>query len=300
MKYKIQFVLSMIIFGTIGLIVRYIELSSSETALFSSSIGFIFLALVFINQRKKFSWQKIKSSALILFITGIALGGNWIFLYQAYEYTTLTNATLGYYFAPVFVMLLSPIILKEKLPLKKGVCIVVAIIGMAFIVRNGISATDKSDLIGILLGLVAAVFYAALMLLNKFIKEMDRLEVTIIQLAITALMLLPYVLITEGFNILSISISSIPFIVFLGIVNTGIGFWLFFSGMERLKGQSIAMLSYVDPFVAILISGWILQEKFTLLQIIGGILLLGSTFISETKFRRSIKKEVNKKGNTFI
>ncbi|MGE6541051.1 DMT family transporter [Bacillus luti] len=286
MKYKIQFVLSMIIFGTIGLIVRYIDLSSSETALLSSSIGFLFLALVFINQRKKFSWQKIKSNALILFITGIALGGNWIFLYQAYEYTTLTNATLGYYFAPVFVMLLSPIILKEKLLLKKGVCIVVAVIGMVFIVGNGISASDKNDLIGILLGLVAAAFYATLMLLNKFIKEIDRLEVTIIQLAITALILLPYVLITEGINILSVSTSSIPFIILLGIVNTGIGFWLFFSGMEKINGQSIATLSYVDPFVAILISGLILQEKFTVLQILGGILLLGATFISEMKFRR--------------
>ncbi|MBG9467637.1 transporter [Bacillus thuringiensis] len=285
MKYKIQFVLSMIIFGTIGLIVRYIDLSSSETALLSSSIGFLFLSLVFINQRKKFSWQKIKSNALILFITGIALGGNWIFLYQAYEYTTLTNATLGYYFAPVFVMLLSPIILKEKLLLKKGVCIVVALIGMVFIVGNGISASNKNDLIGILLGLVAAAFYATLMLLNKFIKEIDKLEVTIIQLAITALLLLPYVLITEGLNILSVSTSSIPFIILLGIVNTGIGFWLFFSGMEKINGQSIATLSYVDPFVAILISGLILQEKFTVLQILGGILLLGATFISEMKFR---------------
>ncbi|MED0932126.1 EamA family transporter [Bacillus mobilis] len=300
MKYKLQFILSMIIFGTIGLIVRYIDLSSSETALLSSSIGCLFLILVFIKQRKRFSWQKIKNNVLILFVTGIALGGNWIFLYQAYEHTTLTNATLGYYFAPVFVMLLSPIILKEKLPFKKGVCIVIAIVGMLFIVGNGITASDKDDLIGIILGLAAAAFYASLMLLNKFIKEIDRLEVTIIQLAITALILLPYVLITEGLNILSVSTSSILFIVLLGIVNTGIGFWLFFSGMEKLKGQSIAMLSYIDPFVAILISGVILQEQFTLLQIIGGILLLGSTLISETKFLRNTKKEFYKKGNTFI
>lgn len=158
---------------------------------------------------------------------------------------------------------------------------------MMFIVGNGVSASGREDLIGIILGLIAAAFYAALMLLNKFIKEMNRLEVTIIQLLVTALILLPYVLITEGLNMLSVSSSSIPFIIFLGIVNTGIGFWLFFSGMEKLKGQSIAVLSYVDPFVAILISGLVLQEQFTLLQIIGGILLLGSTFASEIRFRRT-------------
>lgn len=277
----------MIIFGTIGLIVRYIDLSSSETAFLSSSIGFLFLTLVFINKRKSFSWQKIKSCGIFLFLSGIALGGNWIFLYQSYEYTTLTNATLGYYFAPVFVMLLSPIFLKETLSFKKVICIFVAVLGMMFIVGNGVSASGREDLIGIILGLIAAAFYAALMLLNKFIKEMNRLEVTIIQLLVTALILLPYVLITEGLNMLSVSSSSIPFIIFLGIVNTGIGFWLFFSGMEKLKGQSIAVLSYVDPFVAILISGLILQEQFTLLQIIGGVLLLGSTFASEIRFRRT-------------
>ncbi|MCP9298922.1 DMT family transporter [Bacillus halotolerans] len=287
MKSSIQFILSMIIFGTIGLVVRYIDLSSSETAFLSSSIGFLFLTLVFINKRKSFSWQKIKSCGIFLFLSGIALGGNWIFLYQSYEYTTLTNATLGYYFAPVFVMLLSPIFLKEKLSFKKLICIFVAVLGMMFIVGNGVSASGREDLIGIILGLIAAAFYAALMLLNKFIKEMNRLEVTIIQLLVTALILLPYVLITEGLNMLSVSSSSIPFIIFLGIVNTGIGFWLFFSGMEKLKGQSIAVLSYVDPFVAILISGLILQEQFTLLQIIGGVLLLGSTFASEIRFRRT-------------
>ncbi|PKG22638.1 DMT family transporter [Niallia nealsonii] len=286
MKSNIQFILSMIIFGTIGLVVRYIDLSSSETAFLSSSIGCLFLIFVFVNQRKTFKWKKLKSNALVLLASGIALGGNWIFLYQSYDYTSLANATLGYYFAPVFVMLLSPIILKEHLPIKKVICIVIAVIGMMCIVGNGISASEKDDVLGIILGLVAAAFYAALMLLNKFIKDIDRLEVTIIQLATTAFILLPYVLITEGFNILNVSISSIPFIILLGAVNTGIGFWLFFSGMEKLKGQSIAMLSYVDPFVAILISGLILQEQFTLLQIIGGILLLGSTFISEMRFRR--------------
>lgn len=289
MKSSIQFILSMVIFGTIGLVVRYIDLSSSETAFLSSSIGCFFLTLVYISQRKKFSWRKIKLYTIILFVSGIALSGNWIFLYQSYDYTTITNATLGYYFAPVFVMLLSPVVLKEKLPIKKVICIFGAVIGMIFIVVNGFSASGTDDLLGITFGIVAAVFYATLMLLNKFIKEMDRLEVTIIQLGVTGLILFPYVLITEGLNMLSVSSSSILFIIFLGIVNTGIGFWLFFSGMELLRGQSIAMLSYVDPFVAILISGLLLKEQFTLLQVIGGLLLLGFTFVSETRFRRATK-----------
>lgn len=297
MKSKIQFILSMIIFGTIGLVVRYIDLSSSERALLSSFIGCLFLTLLFFIMKKKISWNAVKSNALYLLLSAIALGGNWIFLYQSYDYTTIANATLGYYFAPVFVMLLSPFVLKEQLSLKKVVCIVVSILGLILIVGEGISASKTNDILGLSYGLIAAAFYAALLLLNKFIKDMGKLELTIIQLGTTALLLMPYVFLTSGFGIFEVSSSSIPFILILGVINTGIGFWLFFSGMENLKGQSIAMLSYVDPFVAILISALILQEQMTLVQMLGGALLLGSTFISEMnsiKFSKRFMKTLAK------
>lgn len=293
MKSEFQFILSMAIFGTIGVFVRYIELSSSETALLSSSIGCLFLTFVFLLMKKSIPWKIVKANAVILLLSGIALGGNWIFLYKSYEYTTITNATLGYYFAPVFVMVLSPLVLKEYLPFKKIVCIGVAVIGLILIVGNGFSATRTGDVLGISFGLTAAAFYAALMLLNKFIRGLAKLEITIIQLGVTALLLLPYVLLTEGVSILEVSHSSIPFILILGIVNTGIGFWLFFSGMQKLKGQSIAMLSYVDPFVAILISWLILQEQMTLVQMLGGALLLGSTFVSENQSIQITKRFMN-------
>jgi RarD protein len=283
MKSKIQFILSMIIFGTIGLVVRYIDLSSSERALLSSFIGCLFLLLIFFMIKKKISWNLVKSNALFLILSGIALGGNWIFLYQSYDHTTIANATLGYYFAPVFVMILSPFVLREQLSIKKIVCIGVAIIGMLMIVGEGVSASRSDDILGLSFGLIAAAFYAVLLLLNKFIKDMGKLELTIIQLGTTTLLLMPYVFLTSGFGIFEVSSSSIPFILILGIINTGIGFWLFFSGMEKLKGQSIAMLSYVDPFVAILISAFILQEQMTIVQMLGGVLLLGSTFVSEIR-----------------
>ncbi|URT71554.1 DMT family transporter [Cytobacillus firmus] len=281
MNSKIQFILSMITFGTIGLVVRYIDLASSERALLSSFLGCIFLLLIFFMMKKKISWSLVKTNAFLLILSGIALGGNWIFLYQSYDYTTIANATLGYYFAPVLVMILSPFVLREQLSIKKMVCIGVAIIGMLMIVGEGMSASESDDILGLSFGLIAAAFYAALLLLNKFIKEMGKLEQTIIQLGTTTLLLMPYVFLAEGFGIFEISSSSIPYMLILGIVNTGIGFWLFFSGMEKLNGQSIAMLSYVDPFVAILISAIIVQEHMTIVQMLGGVLLIGSTLVSE-------------------
>ncbi|MFJ7667388.1 DMT family transporter [Lysinibacillus sp. NPDC097195] len=286
MKSNIQFIVSMIIFGTIGLVVRKIDLTSSERALLSSFIGCLFLTILFFIMKKKFSWYLVKLNASILLFSSIALAGNWVFLYQSYDHTSIANATLGYYFAPVFVMLLSPFVLKEPLSIRKMACVTVAVIGLVFIVGDGLSASKTDDLLGLFYGLIAAAFYAALLLLNKFIKAIEKLELTIFQLGITALLLMPYVFLTCGLGIFHVTSSSIPFILILGIFNTGIGFWLFFSGMENLKGQSIAMLSYVDPFVAILISALILQEHMTMLQMLGGALLLASTFVSEIKSRK--------------
>jgi RarD protein len=284
MKSKIQFLLSMIIFGTIGVFVRYIDLASSEIALLRGLIGSLFLMTVMFMMKKKISWALVKVNALVLLLSSIALGGNWIFLFQAFRHTSISNAALSYYFAPVFVLILSPLVLKEKLSTKKIICIAVAMLGMLLIVGNGgLSTSGVDDLIGIGYGLMAAVFYASLMLINKFIKNMYGLETTLIQLGTATLLLMPYVFFTEGFGIIEVSSSSIPFIVILGLVHTGIGFLLFFSGMQKLKGQSIAALSYVDPITSLVISAVILKEQMTFVQILGGALLLGSTFVSENK-----------------
>ncbi|PGL66758.1 DMT family transporter [Bacillus sp. AFS055030] len=282
MKSKIQFLLSMVIFGTIGVFIRYIDLASSEIALLRGLIGSLFLITYMLIGKKKLSWASVKNNVYILLLSSITLGGNWIFLFQAYKYTTVSNAALSYYFAPVFVLILSPLVLKERLSTKKLICILIAIIGMILVVSSGgLSTTRLEDFIGIGYGLLAAVFYASLMLLNKFIKNMGGLEITLIQLGTASFLLIPYVFITEGFGILELSVSSMPLLFILGMVHTGIGFLLFFSSMQKLSGQSIAALSYVDPITSLFISTVFLHEKMTIVQLIGGALLLGSTFISE-------------------
>ncbi len=298
MKSKIQFLSSMVIFGTIGAFVRFIDLSSSEIALLRGLIGCLFLLAVLFMMKKKMSWALVKRNMLVLVLSSIALGGNWIFLFEAYKHTTISNATLSYYFAPVFVLLLTPIVLKEKLSAKKIICIGIAMLGMLLIVGNGgMSGAGSGHLIGIGYGLLAAILYASLMMINKFIKQMDGLEITFIQLGISTLLLMPYVFFTEGFGILEVSESSIPFILILGIVHTGIGFLLFFSGMQKLKGQSIAALSYTDPITSLVVSAVILQEQMTLVQLLGGALLLGATFISENQAIRFSRRTKIKPAN---
>lgn len=292
MKSKIYFILSMIIFGTVGIFVRYIDLASSEIALLRGFIGSLFLVTIIIFTKQKISWKNIKKNIRILLLSSFALGCNWIFLFQAYKHTTIANATLSYYFAPVFVIIMSPIVLKEKISLKKALYIGIAVIGMFFIIQSRETCSAQyNHLLGIFYGIVAAAFYATLMLTNKFIKNMNALETTLLQLSLATIMLTPYVFVTEKIDLFKVTSLSVVCIIILGVIHTGVGFYLFFSAMKGLKGQSIAALSYVDPITSLFVSFIVLGENMTVLQIIGAVLLLGSTFISERSknYDKSVK-----------
>lgn len=295
MKLKIYFILSMMIFGTIGVFVRYIDLASSEIALLRGFIGSLFLLAIAIANKQNISWTKVKKNIPVLLLSSFALGFNWIFLFQAYKHTTIANASLSYYFAPVFVIVVSPIVLKEKLSLKKAVYISIAVLGMFLIVQNsGKGSGEYNHLLGICYGITAATFYATLMLTNKFIKDMNGLETTLLQLSLATIILIPYVFVTEEVNLFRITGFSVVCIIILGIIHTGLGFYLFFYGMQGLKGQSIAALSYIDPVTSLFVSFIVFGENMTVVQVIGAVLLLGSTFISEINKNYDHSIEENK------
>ncbi|MFB0843151.1 DMT family transporter [Paenibacillus oleatilyticus] len=281
MREKIYFILSMLIFGAVGVFAKYIDLAASEIALFMSLIGSLFLFVISIGTKQNISWQTMKKNAPVLLLSSIALGGNWIFLFQSYKETTIANAALSYYFAPVLVIVLSPIVLKEKLSLKRAICVGTALFGLLLIVQSGGKEGAGHHLLGIVYGLIAAAFYAILTLTNKFIRGMNGLESTLSQLLLSSVWLIPYVLMTEGFELFRISGNSMILILILGVLHTGVGFYLFFSGMRGLEGQSIAVLSYIDAVASLLISAFVIGERMTLVQMLGAVLLLGSTFISE-------------------
>jgi len=281
----------MIIFGAVGVFAKYIDLSSSEIALFLSMIGGLFLLVVFCWTKQKVLWCKVKKNAAALFIASAALTGNWFFLFRAYKETTIANAALSYYFAPVLVIMLSPFVLKEKLSLKKAVCVGIALLGLLFILQSGRMETTGYHLLGIGYGLVAAGFYAIFTLVNKFIRDLDGLTNTILQLGLSVVMLVPFVLITGGFKIFTITGDAVVLMLMLGILHGGVGFYLFFSGMKGLKGQSIAVLSYIDPLTSLLISALVVGERITLQQLFGAVLLLGSTWIGEAGEKEKVLNE---------
>ena len=280
MIYKVYFICSMIIFGSIGLIVREIPLSSAEIAMVRGVIGSTFLIVTASSLKKKPSLKKIKRNLIYLAISGGALGINWILLFEAYRYTSITNATLSYYLAPVIVVLMSPILLKEKLSLQKLLCVLVAMAGMILLVWTGrYESFYDGDIKGIGFGLAAATFYALVVLMNKLTKDIDGLGATIVQLTLASFILIPYVLSkrTIPWNILGG--NAILRLLVVGFLNTGIAYLLYFSSVQKLKSQTVAILSYIDPVSALVMSAVFIGEKITIPQLLGGILILGSALI---------------------
>lgn len=289
-KYKLGLIISMLIWGSIGIFVRYINFTSSQIALVRAIVGSIFLIIFSMISKESLSKEKIKSNLLVLICCGICLGFNWIFLFQAYHYTTVSTATICYYLAPIIVMFLSPFLLKEKLNSVKVCCIVAAMIGMLCIVGIDKSSMGENNMVGILYGLSAACFYTGVVILNKFLKGISGRDSAIVQLSVSTIFLLPYVIFTEKISLVGVSSQSIILLLVLGVVHTGIAYLLYFTVIQKIESQTVAIYSYVDPISAIFMSAIILNESMSLLQIIGGILILGSTFISEV-YSNKIKSQ---------
>ena len=273
--------LSMIIFGTLGLFTRNIGVTSGELALYRAVLAAVLLVGYFVVTKQRIEFGKIKKERLLLLFSGMAMGVNWILLFEAYKYTTISAATLSYYFAPVIVTIACPLLFREKLTLKQLLCFVISTVGLALIIGFEGNGGSETHLLGILLGLGAAVFYAVVILLNKFIKNVEGIRRTFLQFIAAICILLPYVLGTGGTHLAVLDTKGWWCLLVVGLVHTGITYCMYFSALKELKGQEIAILSYLDPLVAVIISVAVLGEKMTYLQLIGGILVLGGTLWNE-------------------
>ncbi|MHC1746823.1 MAG: DMT family transporter [Cellulosilyticaceae bacterium] len=276
---EIKLVIAMLIFGSIGIFVKNIELPSTVIVLWRTIIGCIFLAGVLLVKREPMDRNGILKNIPQLVVAGIVLGGGWAFLFEAYRYATVSTATLLYYCAPIVVFLLSPFIFKEKISFSQVIGITGAIIGMLII--NGTGIKDAASVLGVIYSLIAALLYATLMITNKFIKDLSGLESTFIQLLIASVVMGIYVLMTTGSLWHIPSSDDLMLVLILGIIHTGVACYLYFSSMQKLQGQTISVMSYIDPSSALIFSAIFLDERLSLLQIIGGLLILGGTAFSQ-------------------
>lgn len=278
---RLMLIISMAVFGTIGLFVRNINVSSGELAFYRAVLAALFIGIFLFVTKNRIPFGKIKKQLPLLVISGIAMAFNWIFLFEAYKYTTVSVATLSYYFAPVIVTLLCPLLFKEKMGIKQWICFIMSTVGIVLITGIGNLDTGSNHFIGILFGFGAACLYATVIMLNKFIKGVDGIHRTFLQFLSAIAVLCPYVLLTSGITAGSLDTKGWVLLLTVGLVHTGITYCMYFSSLKELPGQKAAILSYIDPLVAVLCSVVILKETMTPMQIAGGILILGFTMWNE-------------------
>ena len=278
------FIASMLIFGTIGVFRRYIPLPSAFLSFSRGILGGLFL-LLYIRLRGRGASRPLPPRLLLrLALTGAMIGFNWMLLFEAYNHTTVAVATLCYYMQPTIVILLSPIVFRERLTARKMICASVSIIGMILIsgVLDGNDA-QRQNMLGILLGLGAAALYAGVVITNKKTQGVAAYQRTTVQLLAAGIVMLPYLLLTDGFSGMFFTPSTLLLLLVVGIVHTGLAYALYFGSMEGLPVQSIAVLSYIDPVSALLFSALLLKEPLTWMHIVGACLIIGSAMITEMR-----------------
>ena len=274
---------SMVIFGTVGIFRRWIPLPSAAVAAARGVVGAAFLLALTAARRKKLSGALIRRNLALLLCSGAAMGANWIALFEAYRFTTVAAATLCYYMAPILVILASPFVIGEKLTLKKALCAAAALAGMVFV--SGAAEGGLGGARGALLGLLAAALYAAVVLMNKRMQPMPALDRAVVQLLTAGVVVLPYALLTGG-GAGTPDVRAVLLLAVVCIVHTGLAYALYFGSVEHLPAHTLALLSYIDPVVAVLLSALLLRERLTVFTVLGAVLILGAAVLCELPERK--------------
>lgn len=287
-KSLIFFVASMVIFGTNGLIVANISLGSAEIVLMRTFLGSLFL-LAIVLVKRSFSFADLKADLIPATIGGAALGLNWVLLFSAYRSAGVGLSTLTYYCGPIIVLALSPVLFREKLTWNKLLAIAAVAVGMFCITGDIKPGSDVQT--GILFGGGAALLYASLIVANKRVKRLSGLNCAMYELIVAFFVVLIYLLASNVKLPVIPAAEDIVWVLAIGLVNTGLAYYLYFSSLQKLPGQTVALVCYIDPLTALLVSVAFLGEKLLGVQIAGAVLILGGACLGELKFKKTENKK---------
>lgn len=278
---RLSIILSMTIWGTLAPFVRKIPVTSGELALYRAVLAAAMIGVFLLITKQPIPLQALGKELYFLLFSGIAMGFNWILLFEAYKYTTVAISTLSYYFAPVIVTVACPFLFKERITGRQLLCFAMATFGLTLVIGITNLGRGGNDAIGIAFGLGAAALYATVILLNKYIKGVSGIHRTFLQFLAAIGVLIPYVGFTGGVNLQGLDFPGWVCLLVVGLLHTGVTYCLYFSSVKEIPGQEAAILSYVDPLIAVIIGIVILKEPLTWQQFLGGAMILGFTLWNE-------------------
>ena len=278
---RLQLVFTMLLFGTIGTLSRYIDMPSSIICFGRAFFGVIIIRAILALRGQKPDAVAIRRNIGWLVLSSAFMCFNWICQFEAFRYTTIATATLCYYMQPVFYILAGAAVLKEKLSAKKLACVAVAFGGMVLV--SGVLQTGfrVSELKGAIFGVAGGFFYAMVVLINKYMKDILPVDTTIMQLALVSVIMLPYSAATGAFSQATVTTTGMICLLVLGFLHTGIGYIIYFDAVNKLPAQTVGILSYIDPVEAVLLSAFFLREPVTAYTVIGAVMILGVAAVSE-------------------
>lgn len=280
---KIKLALVMIIWGSLGVFTKSIPLSALSLAFLRASIALpVLLVAMKMNKAGKVEWARLKP----YLVSGVLLGFGWLTLFYGFKHTSISSAVIIYNMCPVYVMIAAPLILKESISKLQIAVILCSFLGLFLIVGHNVS--EGYGYMGMALSAISGMIYAAIVLINRGIKcRVDNQTATLVQIFTAMLVLLPFVLM-EGniLTVVNLDTRAIVFTILVGILHTGVAYTLFFSLYAHMKSVEIVSYSYLEPLFGILFSVIIVGERLTIMQIIGGLLILGSTYVGEMLMAR--------------
>lgn len=289
---KLKYVIAVLIYGTIGLVLHYVNVPSSIVVMCRAIIGTAFIAVYMLLTHRKPDGKAIKSNLFWLVISGVSLGLNWVFLFEAYVHTSVAIASLCNYMAPIIVLALSPLLFKTGISLKNTLCVLAAIIGIVLV--SGVVTGNPEDVNvrGIVLGLLSAGGFVMLVICNKKIHDIGSYDKALIQLLSAACIVTPYAIFSNigTFHISEVDLRSALLVIMLGLVHTGIAYILYFDALGSIPVVTVAVLGYLEPVLSILLSAFVLNEACDWYIWVGAILIIGAAVISELNFKRPSKK----------
>lgn len=280
-KSRLQLIFTMLLFGTIGTLSRFINMPSSLICLGRAFFGVIMILILLAIRREKPDSEAIRRNKCWLLLSSTLMCCNWICQFEAFKYTTIATSTLCYYMQPVFYIVAGAIVLHEKLTAKKLACVAVAFFGMILV--SGVLQTGLhvSELKGVIFGVAGGFFYAMVVLINKYMKDISPVNTTIVQMILVSVIMMPYSAATGAFSAVSLTATGIICLLALGLLHTGIGYIIYFDAVNKLPAQTVGILSYIDPVEAVLLSAFFLREPVTVYTILGAVMILGAAAVSE-------------------
>lgn len=273
-----KYIIALLLFGSNGIVASNIHLPSVEIVFWRTLIGSLLLVVIFLATRQKITFIKEKRDTLFIVLSGIAMGTSWMFLYEAYSQIGVSLASLSYYCGPVIVMALSPILFKEKLTKNKFMGFFSVLIGIFLV--NGTVSGKELNIFGIFCGLMSAVMYSFMVILNKKATKVQGLENSTIQLIVSFLTVAVFVGFKTGYQI-TISGNDLLWVMVIGLLNTGVGCYFYFSSIGKLPVQTVAICGYLEPLSAVILATIILGETMLPLQILGAIPIIGGAVFGE-------------------